>query len=281
MGVDDTRPELQRLADQRVSRHRLRLQAKPPARTAHWRRFAKLRGPREIAGVIALTLVYFLTRGLVRGRESDAFHHAYLLLRVEDILRLNGERALQQVALDNGWLLALVNNYYFYGHLPVLIAVGLWLYWFRPLAYPWFRNAFVLSALFGLSIYIWLPMAPPRFLPGFVDTMKVYGFNVDGSGAGPFYNPYAAMPSLHTGWSVLAGVAVFTCTTRWWGKVLGAALPALMVLSVIMTGNHFTLDAIVGAALTALALNLSARWTKEPTHATNHQERHIATRLRA
>ena len=59
-----------------------------------------------------------------------------------------------------------------------------------------------LAATIGLAIYVWLPMAPPRFLPGFTDTMQLYGFNVDGSAAGPFYNPYAAMPSLHTGWAI-------------------------------------------------------------------------------
>jgi membrane-associated phospholipid phosphatase len=67
------------------------------------------------------------------------------------------------------------------------------------------------------------------------------------------------MPSLHTGWSVLAGVAVFATTRRWWGKLLGILLPTFMVLSVIMTGNHFVLDAVVGAAVTALALALASR----------------------
>jgi membrane-associated phospholipid phosphatase len=227
----------------------------PPAR---WRRLLLGRGPRELASVLLVTLAYFLTRGLVRGREADAFRHANELLQLERLLHIDWERPIQALALSQGWLLDFVNQYYLVGHLPVLIGVALWLFFWRPQSYSWFRNAFILSAIIGLIIYVWLPMAPPRFLPGFTDTMKLYGFDVDGSAAGPFYNPYAAMPSLHTGWAILAGVAIFANTRHWWGKLLGVLLPALMVLSVIMTGNHYILDAVVGAAVTALALALSS-----------------------
>jgi membrane-associated phospholipid phosphatase len=213
---------------------------------------------------VARRRAYFLTRGLVTGREADAFANAYELLRLQALLGLNWERPLQEIALNNRWLLEFVNNYYLLGHLPVLVGTALWLFFRRPESYPWFRNAFILTALFGVAIYVWLPMAPPRFLPGFTDTMKLYGFDVDGSAAGPFYNPYAAMPSLHTGWSVLSGAAIFACSRRLWGKILGVLLPALMVVSVIMTGNHYILDAVVGAALTALAIGLATLAERKP-----------------
>lgn len=234
------------------------------AQPARWRRLLLGQGARELAAVLLVTLAYFLTRGLVRGREADAFRHANELLQLERLLHLDWERPIQALALSHGWLLEFVNQYYLLGHLPVLIGVALWLFVWRPQSYSWFRNAFILSALIGLVLYVWLPMAPPRFLPGFTDTMKLYGFDVDGSAAGLFYNPYAAMPSLHTGWSVLAGVAIFATTRRWWGKLLGILLPTLMVVSVVMTGNHYILDAVVGAAVTALALALSSLIERGP-----------------
>ena len=105
------------------------------------------------------------------------------------------------------------------------------------------------------------PVAPPRFMPGFVDTMALYGFNVDGSAAGPLYNPYAAMPSLHVGWSLLAGIAMIAAARSWWLKAAGMALPVLMTCAVIITGNHYLLDVIAGAAVVLVSLTFSAFWT--------------------
>lgn len=228
---------------------------------ALWERLLRRNALRELLNVALITLVYFVTRGIVRGRESDAFANAYTLIEMERALGLYHELSLQRLALGQDWLIGFVNNYYLYGHLPVLVGVAVWLFWRRPAVYPWIRNAFILSAAIGLTIYVSVPMAPPRFLPGFVDTMRLYGFDVDGSAAGPLYNPFAAMPSLHTGWSVLSGFAIFVACRRWWGKALGIVLPALMVVSVVLTGNHYFLDAVVGGGVVALALALA--WVLE------------------
>jgi membrane-associated phospholipid phosphatase len=220
------------------------------------------RGLRELATVLGVTLAYFFSRGLARGGVADATAHAHTILNLEAALHLAPEPALQLLALRHEWLLTFVNNFYLYAHLPVLIGVALWLYWLHPRAYIWLRNAFVVSALLGLAIYIWLPVAPPRFMPGFTDTMVLYGFDVDGSAAGAFYNPYAAMPSLHVGWSLLAGIAILVCARAWWGKALGFALPVLMTLTVMMTGNHYLLDVVAGVAVATISLACAGMWTR-------------------
>jgi membrane-associated phospholipid phosphatase len=156
--------------------------------------------------------------------------------------------------------------------------VTIWLFWWRPTVYPWIRNAFIISAAIGLTIYVAVPMAPPRFLPGFVDTMRVSGFDVDGSAAGPLYNPYAAMPSLHTGWSVLSGFAIFVASRRWWLKAIGIILPSLMVVSVVLTGNHYFLDAVVGAGVVALALTLAWAVERGPWSARNYAGERVTAR---
>lgn len=215
---------------------------------------------RECAVVGVVTAAYFLTRGLVRGRDSDAYAHARQILSFEQALRLDPEHRIQDFGLQHLWLVHLADNFYLLAHLPVLIAVAVWIYWWRHAAYRWFRNAFLFSALIGLAIYVLYPVAPPRFMPGFVDTMARYGFNVDGSAAGPFYNPFAAVPSLHVGWSLLAGIAVVLCARLWWLRLAGALLPILMTLAVIVTGNHYLLDAVSGAVVVLIALAL-ATWT--------------------
>jgi hypothetical protein len=224
----------------------------------------------ELAMVSIVTFAYFLTRGLIRGREDDAMRHAMQLLNLERTLHLDPEHWLQRLALNHQWLMQFANNFYLYAHLPVLVGTAVWLYIKRPWAYPWFRNAFLLSALIGLSVYVLLPLAPPRFLPGFTDTMALYGFNVDGSAAGPLYNPYAAMPSLHVGWSLLAGIALFGCGRAWWLRASGVALPVLMTLFVMMTGNHYLLDAVAGCTVVLIALTLSTLWSSWTTARAAH-----------
>lgn len=212
---------------------------------------------REVVLALVVTGAYFLTRGLIRGRTADALANARDILDIERALHLDPEAALQHLALLHPLLLQAANIFYLAGHLPVLIAVAIWLYHAHRPAYRIFRNAFGLSALLGLSIYVVLPVAPPRFLPGFVDTLKATGLGLDGSAIGLLYNPYAAMPSLHVGWALLAGLALVLYGRVWWLRLAGAALPVLMTLTVLVTGNHFLLDIAAGTGIALLSLTCS------------------------
>ena len=229
-----------------------------PSEPVRDNRFAPLSILREVAFILILTFAYFLTRGLIRGRQSDAFANARDLISLERTLHVDVESAFQTLVMHHRWLEGFVNVYYLAGHLPVLIGVAVWLYWRHPSSYKWFRNAFLISALIGLSIYVWLPMAPPRYMSGFVDTMAQSGNGLDGSAVGLLYNPYAAMPSLHCGWAALAGFVVILTARPWWGKLIGLFIPIGMIFTVIATGNHYVLDVVAGLIIIAVALMLSA-----------------------
>jgi len=108
--------------------------------------------------------------------------------------------------------------------------------------------------------------------------MRLSGFDVDGSAAGPLYNPYAAMPSLHTGWAVLSGFAIVIASRQWWLKAIGIALPTLMALSVVLTGNHYFLDAVVGSAVVALALALGWAVERGPWAHRDYAEQRVSVR---
>jgi membrane-associated phospholipid phosphatase len=213
---------------------------------------------REVALVLLLTFAYFLTRGLIAGRTADALTNARNLISLEQALHLDVEHALQTFVMHQQWLLDFVNLYYLAGHLPVLIGVAVWLYWRHPSSYAWFRNAFLISAAIGLSIYVWLPMAPPRYMPGFVDTMAQNGNGLDGSAFKLLYNPYAAMPSLHCGWAAMAGIVVFMTARPWWGKLIGVLIPCGMIFTVVASGNHYLLDVVAGLIIIVAALILAA-----------------------
>lgn len=97
-----------------------------------------------------------------------------------------------------------------------------------------------------------------------------------------FCNQYAAMPSLHFGYSLLVGLTigclplapqhqrstVLSMHTPFAGKTLrlrlpsarrlacltiGFAYPAIILVAIVATANHFVLDAIAGATVCGLA----------------------------
>ena len=221
---------------------------------------------RECALVVVVTSFYFLTRGLISGREDIASHHARDVLDLEQWLHIDVEPALQRFTLDHHTLSTVLSWTYLVAHLPVLIAVAVWLYIVHRPGYRWFRNAFLISAAIGLTCYVLYPMAPPRFMPGFVDVMERDGLGLDGSAAGPFYNPYAAMPSLHVGWSFLAGLMVVRYGRWLWLRVLGALLPVLMAFAVLGTGNHYLLDIVAGIVIAIVSLVLARSLTQAVIH---------------
>lgn len=228
--------------------------ALPPSRSA------ARHTARELALALVVIAGYFLTRGLIHGRADTAELHAQDLIALEQTLHVGIEASIQAVALRHSWLLDAANLFYVAAHLPVLVAVAAWLYLKHPTAYRRYRDAFLISALLGLGVYVALPVAPPRFMPGFVDTLKASGLDLDGSSVGLLYNPYAAMPSLHVGWALLAGYAVLRTARAWWLRSAGAALPPLMIATVLITGNHWVLDVAAGMLIAALALVCSWRW---------------------
>jgi membrane-associated phospholipid phosphatase len=70
-------------------------------------------------------------------------------------------------------------------------------------------------------------------------------------------NQYAAMPSLHFGWSLWCGLVIAVLARRWWTKALGLLHPLLTAAAIVATGNHWVLDAFGGAAVVAAGFGLT------------------------
>ncbi|MEE8369329.1 MAG: phosphatase PAP2 family protein, partial [Dehalococcoidia bacterium] len=171
-------------------------------------------GKKDVAEALLLMSalpLYYLVRGSVQERVSEAFVRSAQVINLEKSLGIFWEAEMQGWILSYEWLVQLLNNFYLYGHLPIIGALAIWLYvWHRP-HYLLMRNAFLISGAIGLAIYVSLPVAPPRFLPefGFVDT--VLNQYDTGRPLTPafFVNEYAALPSLHFGWNLLAGFSIW------------------------------------------------------------------------
>jgi hypothetical protein len=234
-----------------------------PARTKHvrraWNVSARI-GINEIILCGILFLIYFFIRGLVVGRAGEAMVRGFNVIKLEKDIGLYHELALQSLIIDHYWLIKAVNWIYFWGHMPLIIPFAIWLFvWHRP-TYKLMRNAFLASGAIGIVIYWALPTAPPRLIPfaGFTDTMAVFdkvGYNAQQTKA--FVNEYAAIPSLHFGWSMLLGFAVFWVAKNPLLKAFGLVWPVAMFFAVVMTANHFIIDTIAGAIVSFAGLGIA------------------------
>jgi hypothetical protein len=67
------------------------------------------------------------------------------------------------------------------------------------------------------------------------------------------------VPSLHFGYSLIVGVAIAQLASRRSLRLLGAAYPALMLLIIVGTGNHFIFDAAAGGLVVAVGWLVASR----------------------
>jgi len=214
---------------------------------------------RELALIAVLWVTYSLGRFAADGHVDTAMANANRVWDLERLLRLPGEDGLQHLLLRAGSLVEAANSYYAYVHFPATISFLLWVYLRRPADYRPVRNTIVLLTGAALAVHLIFPLAPPRMLAetGLVDTGHLFGPSVYGSPAtDSVTNQYAAMPSLHVGWSLLVAVTLIALTRGRW-RLVWLAHPLLTLLVVIGTANHYWLDAAVAAALLAGALRVT------------------------
>ncbi|MFE7946791.1 phosphatase PAP2 family protein [Streptomyces sp. NPDC057426] len=212
---------------------------------------------RELLLVSALFLVYKFGRLFANGHELRAFHNADRIWEAERAVRLPGEGSVQALLMHGEPLVRAANTYYAAVHFPATIAFLAWLYRRRPDHYLWSRRVLALLTAAALALHLLMPLAPPRMLDatGLVDTARVYGPSVYGAtpATDSMANQFAAMPSLHFGWALMVAIGLIAATrTRW--RWLWLLHPALTLLVIVGTANHYWFDALAAAALLGLAL---------------------------
>jgi hypothetical protein len=217
-------------------------------------------GVHEAVVVVLAFVVYFYIRGMVVDRAGEALVRAYDIIALEQDLGIYWELEMQSWILDHYWAIRALNWIYFWGHMPLVIGFAVWLYVRHRRTYFLARNAFLASGAIGVIIYALFPVAPPRLVPfgGYVDTMAIFdrvGYNAEETQT--FVNPYAAVPSLHFGWSMLLAVMVATVADRRWGWAVGILWPVAMFFAVILTANHFILDVAAGAIVSFAGLAIA------------------------
>jgi hypothetical protein len=255
-------------------------------RPSHWQpigpilpeRMRRQRRPRlwqEIAFILVSYWVYSLIRNAVPTHEKPALEHARSVLHAEKLIHIDFEHSLNRVvdAVQWGgwhWLADVSNYYYAVMHFIVVVAVLVWVYVEHPMNYRSTRTA--LYATNGLAaIGFWFyPLAPPRLMQSqsYIDTVvKYHTWGSWGSGGiSKVSNQFAAMPSLHIGWSLWAGITLFMLTRRWWIRVLAVAYPLVTFFVIVGTANHFVLDAAGGVVVLALGFGIQRVLTGRPAY---------------
>jgi hypothetical protein len=233
---------------------------------------------RELGLLLPAVLLYFAVRGLVDAREADAVRNAGRIIDLERTLGLLHEERLQGWILQSGWLVDLMNWVYIWGHWPVLAATALWLLLRHPREYPVYRNALLVSGAVGMFIFALFPVAPPRLMPdmAFVDTVTQQSQSYRVLQPTSLTNPYAAVPSFHFGWNLLMGIAIARLASGRFARVFGALMPVAMLLAIVLTANHYFLDAAIGGALVLGSLWAASRLAAR-AEAPNRARRHHHT----
>jgi hypothetical protein len=222
----------------------------------------------QVLVVVAGIFLYFRVRGLTEASAQLARTHARDLLDVEQALHLDVESTWQRPLQSSQVLEAFANWIYIWGHWPVLIGTMVWLLWRHRPQFLRLRDAMLVSGGLGMLVFVTYPTAPPRLTGlGFVDTVTRSSSSYRYLQPPAFVNQYAAMPSLHVGWDLLAGIAVFTATSYLALRVAACLMPLLMVWAVIATGNHYVLDVVAGITLVLVGYGVSILLERRRTRA--------------
>ena len=216
----------------------------------------------ELLAGVGIYLVYDWLRDQTTGTGADAYRNALQVVDAEKFLGLYHEYSIQQAFVGLDWFMSFWNIWYGTIHFVMPVVALVWLYRKTPARYVRWRNTLVL--MLGVSIVaFWAyPLMPPRLMParyGFVDTAADF-FNFgpqvrvhlgpDGQPSAAavrqYGNLFAAMPSLHVGWSTWSLLAVWPLLRRTWARVLWALYPVTIFFCIVVTANHWILDAVGG-----------------------------------
>ncbi len=245
---------------------------RPLATTESGRR---LRWWRELVYVAVFYGVYSFVRntfgsagGVGTEAVTIAFEHAKDVIKIQDAIGGWFEPELQRWYLDlpgrggiRWW-----NIYYGTAHFIVTIVAMIVLFRRRPDRYPTWRNTLAAMTALALIGFASFSLMPPRLLGdtsqygacrgqevdchgyAVVDTLAEYGglWSFDSGAMAQVSNQYAAMPSMHTGWSTWCALVLIPMLRRRWAKVLAALYPVATVFCILVTGNHYWIDAIGG-----------------------------------
>jgi membrane-associated phospholipid phosphatase len=210
-------------------------------------------GRRELFLFLGAYLAYSMSRYVSVGDLTTATDHAEWIVSLQRSIGVNVEGSVQS-ALNGTAVIWILNQLYLAAQLVVVPGTLILLYRRNHEIYVRLRNTVLTTWLIAMPIYALFPVAPPRLAHvGLIDTITHGGgVRLDSALTTSFYNPLAAVPSLHAGFALAVGVALAAAVTRPWLKALALSWAPIIGLAVVATGNHFLFDIAAGVAVTVV-----------------------------
>src|SRR4051794_12910182 len=206
----------------------------------------------QLSIFLAAYLLYDAARWIFASDPDSARVHAEWVIDLERSVHVAVEGSVQR-ALDSGAPSWILSNVYLAAQLVVLPLSLIWLYRRSRPIYRALRNTVIATWLIAVPIFALFPVAPPRLAGiGIADTVSSQaGVGLTGRST-LFYNPFAAVPSLHVGFAFAIAVAAAAALHAPWAKALALLWGPLVTLAVVATGNHYLFDVVTGLVVTAV-----------------------------
>lgn len=225
-----------------------------------------------------MTLAFYIVYSFIRNQFGSAlgdsvkqrsYENALDIIAIEKAMGLYIEEWTQRQFLDWEWFIVFWNVFYGSFHFIVTIFAMVYLFVRFPARYILMRSTLAVttaSALIGFALY---PLMPPRLLsncasqygncvPGhdYVDTLVDPGglWSFESGTMEAISNQYAAMPSLHIAWAVWCTIGLYPVLKRRATRAVIASYPLLTLFSIVVTANHYWIDAVGGLVSVALGL---------------------------
>ena len=224
---------------------------------------ARRDGVAQLAVVLGAVAAYEAARLAMEPDWTQAYANARRIASAEEVLGLAWEQSLQRAFLALPDLVTALNIFYFVGHFVFTGIFFLWLYHRSRDGFKSFRDGFLVATAISVVIHWLYPTAPPRLAEeGIADTLRLLsGIDIGSQHTSALSNPVAAVPSLHAAYALGVGIGLLRYAGSSLVRAGGAIYPPLVVLTIVVTGNHFILDAVAGAAVLGAGF-LLVRWLR-------------------
>jgi hypothetical protein len=209
---------------------------------------ARRDGVAQLAVVLGAVGAYEAARLAMEPDWRRAFANANQVLHVEEVLGFAWEQSLQRAFLAVPDVVAALNLFYFVGHFLFTGVFFFWLYRRSRGGFQSFRDGFLAATAIAVVIHWLYPTAPPRLAGvGLEDTLlSLSGIDIGSPDTSALSNPVAAVPSLHAAYALGVGIGMIRFARSHLIRLGGVVYPPLVVLTIVVTGNHFLLDAVAG-----------------------------------
>jgi len=245
-------------------------------------------------------MFYDMSRYFALASADEAKANARKVINFEKATGLDIEVYFQKAVMPHESFTKFLGTFYLSAHWGSIIVFFVWTVTRigndarKKEEYTTARGRFMIMNFIAAIIFMAYPCAPPRMIEGFIDTLGTVSKVDVYSSTRRWVNPYAAMPSMHIGYSLLFTICtiqilravikhrskdntayefecleagISDCDPQKGGKLIKfdyltllpfalLGYPIFMVFTIVATANHFILDAIAGACvcLTAIAL---------------------------